>query len=218
MLDGSGSVTFDVLTWLNEQKVPLVKIDWTSNAVTVISGDSFAANRDLRPKPLGRAPALARWGERGGIERTAASSKPVRSSVVRGCGRRPQRALLSRLAALGWIWSPRRTSPLRLYACRVSLKRICMDLKLKVKRALVTGGTAGVGAAIATGLAREGARVIVTGRSSGGVEKAVRDLKAESGGDLVDYPGTLGPLRGPRHWFAAIPTFALRPLAPARST
>jgi CRISP-associated protein Cas1 len=46
MLDGSGSITFDVLTWLNEQKLPLVKIDWTGNAVTVISGDSFAANRD----------------------------------------------------------------------------------------------------------------------------------------------------------------------------
>jgi len=46
MLDGSGSITFDVLTWLNEQKVPLVKVDWTGNAVTVISGDSFAANRD----------------------------------------------------------------------------------------------------------------------------------------------------------------------------
>jgi CRISP-associated protein Cas1 len=45
MLDGSGSITFDVLTWLNEQKVPLVNIDWTGNAVTVISGDSFAANR-----------------------------------------------------------------------------------------------------------------------------------------------------------------------------
>ena len=25
MLDGSGSITFDVLTWLNQQKVPLVK-------------------------------------------------------------------------------------------------------------------------------------------------------------------------------------------------
>jgi CRISPR-associated protein Cas1 len=45
MLDGSGSLTFDVLTWMNEQKVPLVKIDWTGNAVTVVSGDSFAANR-----------------------------------------------------------------------------------------------------------------------------------------------------------------------------
>ena len=46
MLDGSGSIIFDVLIWLNEQKVPLVKIDWTGNAVTVVSGDSFAANRD----------------------------------------------------------------------------------------------------------------------------------------------------------------------------
>jgi CRISPR-associated protein Cas1 len=39
ILDGSGSITFDV------QRVPLVRIDWTGNAVTVISGDSFAANR-----------------------------------------------------------------------------------------------------------------------------------------------------------------------------
>ena len=46
MLDGSGSITFDVLAWLNEQRVPLIKIDWTGNAVTVISGDSFAANRE----------------------------------------------------------------------------------------------------------------------------------------------------------------------------
>jgi CRISPR-associated endonuclease Cas1 len=45
MLDGSGSITFDVLTWLNEQRVPLIKIDWTGDAVTVISG-SFAANRE----------------------------------------------------------------------------------------------------------------------------------------------------------------------------
>jgi CRISP-associated protein Cas1 len=48
LLDGSGSMSFDVLTWLNEQKVPLVKIDWAGNAVTVISGGfSFAASREL---------------------------------------------------------------------------------------------------------------------------------------------------------------------------
>ena len=46
MLDGSGSVTFDVLAWLNEQRVPLIKIDWTGNAVTVVSGEGFAANRE----------------------------------------------------------------------------------------------------------------------------------------------------------------------------
>ena len=46
MLDGSGSITFDVLTWLNQQKVSLVKVDWTGDVVTVASGDSFAANRE----------------------------------------------------------------------------------------------------------------------------------------------------------------------------
>jgi CRISPR-associated endonuclease Cas1 len=46
MLDGSGSVTFDVMTWLNEQKVPLVKIDWTGNVVTVVSGGGLATSRD----------------------------------------------------------------------------------------------------------------------------------------------------------------------------
>ena len=70
-----------------------------------------------------------------------------------------------------------------------------MCLKLKGKRALVTGSTAGVGATTGTGLAREGARVIVTGRSSGGVEKAVRDLKAESGGD-IRFSGDLGTAAG----------------------
>ena len=46
MLDGSGSITFDVLTWLNQQKVPLVKVDWTGEVVTVASGENFAASRD----------------------------------------------------------------------------------------------------------------------------------------------------------------------------
>ena len=46
MLDGSGSITFDVLTWLNQQKVPLVKVDWTGDVLTVASGDSFAASRE----------------------------------------------------------------------------------------------------------------------------------------------------------------------------
>jgi CRISP-associated protein Cas1 len=46
MLDGSGSVTFDVMTWLNEQKVPLVKIDWTGNVVTVVSGGGLATSRE----------------------------------------------------------------------------------------------------------------------------------------------------------------------------
>ena len=50
-----------------------------------------------------------------------------------------------------------------------------MNLKLTDKTALVSASTKGIGFAIATGLAREGARVIVNGRS----EKAVADAKAQ---------------------------------------
>jgi NAD(P)-dependent dehydrogenase (short-subunit alcohol dehydrogenase family) len=45
---------------------------------------------------------------------------------------------------------------------------------------------------IAKALAREGARVIVNGRSAADVEKAVATLKAESGGDLVGFAGDFG--------------------------
>jgi NAD(P)-dependent dehydrogenase (short-subunit alcohol dehydrogenase family) len=40
-----------------------------------------------------------------------------------------------------------------------------MNLHLKGKRALVTGSTAGIGFAIAAGLAREGVHVLVNGRT-----------------------------------------------------
>src|SRR6476620_10355514 len=50
-----------------------------------------------------------------------------------------------------------------------------MDLKLTDKTALVSASTKGIGFAIATGLAREGARVIVNGRS----EKAVAEAQAQ---------------------------------------
>ena len=49
-----------------------------------------------------------------------------------------------------------------------------MDLQLTNKKALVTGSTAGIGFAIASLLAQEGAAVIVNGRSEPRVEEAVR--------------------------------------------
>ena len=67
-----------------------------------------------------------------------------------------------------------------------------MDLQLKGKRALVTGSTAGIGYAIAASLAKEGARVIVNGRTEGGVEGAVASLEAETGGDVDGFAGDLG--------------------------
>jgi NAD(P)-dependent dehydrogenase (short-subunit alcohol dehydrogenase family) len=67
-----------------------------------------------------------------------------------------------------------------------------MDLNLTGKRALITGSTAGIGLAIATSLAREGARVIVTGRAQTGVDKAVAGVKTATSGDVVGFAGDLG--------------------------
>src|SRR5207302_9544075 len=66
-----------------------------------------------------------------------------------------------------------------------------MDLKLKDKLALVTGSTAGIGLAIATTLAREGARVIINGRSKASVDEVVVSLKSGTGGDLQGFAGDL---------------------------
>src|ERR1700684_1968241 len=54
-----------------------------------------------------------------------------------------------------------------------------MDLQLTNKKALVTGSTAGIGFAIASLLAQEGASVIVNGRSQQRVEEAVRQIHKE---------------------------------------
>ena len=55
-----------------------------------------------------------------------------------------------------------------------------MDLQLEGKRALVSGSTAGIGYAIAEGLAKEGATVIVNGRTQPRVDQALTSL-AKSG-------------------------------------
>ncbi|GHO58060.1 hypothetical protein KSB_65350 [Ktedonobacter robiniae] len=53
-----------------------------------------------------------------------------------------------------------------------------MDLQLKDKKALVTGSSMGIGKAIAVALAREGAFVILNGRSAQNVQKSLQELQA----------------------------------------
>jgi NAD(P)-dependent dehydrogenase (short-subunit alcohol dehydrogenase family) len=48
-----------------------------------------------------------------------------------------------------------------------------MHIDLSGKTAIVTGSTAGIGLAIARGLATAGAKVVVNGRTEAAVEKAV---------------------------------------------
>jgi len=52
-----------------------------------------------------------------------------------------------------------------------------MNLQLEDKLALVTGSTKGIGLAIATSLAREGARVIVNGRTEKSVNEAAEKIR-----------------------------------------
>jgi CRISP-associated protein Cas1 len=37
VLDGSGSLTFDLMDWLAEQRIPLIRIDWRGDVVTVLN-------------------------------------------------------------------------------------------------------------------------------------------------------------------------------------
>jgi NAD(P)-dependent dehydrogenase (short-subunit alcohol dehydrogenase family) len=66
-----------------------------------------------------------------------------------------------------------------------------MDLGIEGRLALVTGSTAGIGLAIAAALAREGARVIVNGRTKERVDNAVKACNAAFGiaADLATEAG-----------------------------
>src|SRR6266478_9143851 len=54
-----------------------------------------------------------------------------------------------------------------------------MNLQLEGKSALVTGSTAGIGFAIARTLAREGASVVITGRTQDRVDNAARRIQQD---------------------------------------
>jgi NAD(P)-dependent dehydrogenase (short-subunit alcohol dehydrogenase family) len=66
-----------------------------------------------------------------------------------------------------------------------------MDLNLKGRRAFVSGSTAGIGLAIATALANEGASVIVNGRSQAPVDDIVARIKSKIDGDVEGFVGDL---------------------------
>ncbi|MBT4769711.1 MAG: SDR family NAD(P)-dependent oxidoreductase, partial [Rhodospirillaceae bacterium] len=57
-----------------------------------------------------------------------------------------------------------------------------MDLGIKGKRALVTGGSRGIGASVAKTLAAEGARVAVVSRDAESVETLIGELGGERSG------------------------------------
>ncbi|KOV66872.1 short-chain dehydrogenase [Streptomyces sp. NRRL WC-3618] len=62
-----------------------------------------------------------------------------------------------------------------------------MDLELGGRTAIVTGGSMGIGRATARELAAEGATVVITARRLPLLERAAKELEAETGGRVVPY-------------------------------
>src|SRR6202140_765605 len=71
-----------------------------------------------------------------------------------------------------------------------------MDLKLTDKRALVSGSTKGIGFAIATALAREGARVVINGRTEASVAAALTEILGSVPNATIE--GFVGDLATPQ--------------------
>jgi NAD(P)-dependent dehydrogenase (short-subunit alcohol dehydrogenase family) len=81
-----------------------------------------------------------------------------------------------------------------------------MNIDLSSKHAVVSGSTAGIGYAIALGLARAGAAVVVNGRTSARVEAAVAQLKKEVPSAKVQgVAGDLGTTEGAAAFVKQVP-------------
>jgi len=80
-----------------------------------------------------------------------------------------------------------------------SFHRITMNLDIGGKLALVTGSSAGIGYAVAEVLAREGAKVIVNGRTEKRVENAIKQIRSSvPQAKLESLPADLGNADGVR--------------------
>jgi NAD(P)-dependent dehydrogenase (short-subunit alcohol dehydrogenase family) len=81
-----------------------------------------------------------------------------------------------------------------------------MDLQLNDKTALVTGSTAGIGLAIAEGLAREGATVYVNGRTRQRVDEAIKHIeKTVIGAKVKGVDADLSTPQGAEKLFRDLP-------------
>ncbi len=81
-----------------------------------------------------------------------------------------------------------------------------MQIDLSGKRAIVTGSTAGIGRAIAEGLARAGAEVVITGRKQESVDTALAAIKAAvPGAHLSGLAADLASAEGAQVLMSSVP-------------
>ena len=80
-----------------------------------------------------------------------------------------------------------------------------MDLGLRGRRAIVCAASKGLGRACATALAREGAAVVITGRSEDTLERTARAIAQETGSDIRIAPGDIATEDGRAAALAACP-------------
>jgi NAD(P)-dependent dehydrogenase (short-subunit alcohol dehydrogenase family) len=81
-----------------------------------------------------------------------------------------------------------------------------MDIDLSGRKALVSGSTKGIGRAIAAGLARAGAAVVVNGRDDGGVARTVDELRKEiPGAEVTGVAADLATADGAARMFEQLP-------------
>lgn len=87
-----------------------------------------------------------------------------------------------------------------ILACHLIASLLClallqparaMDLQLSGKTALITGSTGGIGFSTAKVLLREGAQVIINGRTQESVDKAAARLKQETGKTPLTFAGDM---------------------------
>jgi NAD(P)-dependent dehydrogenase (short-subunit alcohol dehydrogenase family) len=81
-----------------------------------------------------------------------------------------------------------------------------MDLGLKGKLAVVSGSTAGIGMAIARILAREGARIVINGRTEKRVSAAEDSIRMETrGAEVQGVAADLGTAKGVEEFVKQVP-------------